>query len=828
MPLLRRTSSMLLFDEPQRTITLNRRRLAMSTKQHVVVQLSPEEARRRVEGLDPTQGGILVTPSSEFYCPAEVDTHTRSEWRCVEVNHDADGLSLTPPPVTTESRITLEDQVWLLANAARTLHRLELRGDLPCHPELQLSDDAKAAYSIHNVHGQAIDLSQPILLDELRGLSAVHHWTRPSSPRGVEATPEAVAPHIVPEAEALQIIRGERPGKELALSTHGQLGMVDQRNPSTPFSHHTHLALVRYAGGLQHDEISVLIELRVDENVDTLAWRLRSVAERLIAMGASPGTNCLISVNKGESLLDPGHRIRVHDRSRFEPAQMYRLSQVRRFRDVEDLPSLKRPPEERIFDSHTIAETEYTLEQALIEAARCVECGLCRDICPSGVGLISYVDKLKQGDVEGAAAQLRELNPGVDMTCQVCPAPCQELCILAHEEVPRRPVDIRAIEQALAHQSAPPDVSPQPPTGFKVALIGLGPANMVAAARLARKGHEVHVFEKRTDFGGAVSLIPSFRKHHADAHQWVKQLLKETGVLIHTGMVLGLNLDFENLRTEHDAVILGFGAGKPLGLGIEGEKLAGVTDALEVLRQFNKLAAGGTVAVPPPKLRNTIIIGGGDVAADVARWYVRVAAQCAKGVEPEDRDAAARPPEVSNVVWAYRRGRAEMPVSQEILRDAEDELDALKDYQASVGVMRAEGELGCGVHFHLRPLKVLGENGQVSGIQFIRTQPGKARDRSGRRVVEDIPGSEFTIPADSVVVLAIGQTPDPAALKHIPEVSVDRHGMVAVDESMKAADGIYAVGDLVGGHILADAISHGRRAAESIHQHYLAERAKVL
>lgn len=168
-----------------------------------------------------------------------------------------------------------------------------------------------------------------------------------------------------------------------------------------------------------------------------------------------------------------------------------------------------------------------------------------------------------------------------------------------------------------------------------------------------------------------------------------------------------------------------------------------------------------------------------------------------------------------------------MPVSEEILRDAEDELDALRDYQASTGVERAEGELVSGAHFYLRPLRVLGEAGKVSGIQFVRTRPGQERDHSDRPVVEDVPGSEFTIPADSIVVLAIGQTPDPVVLKHIPGVSVDRHGMVAVDESMRAAEGIYAVGDLVGGHILADAISHGRRAAESIHHSYLVKRAMV-
>jgi glutamate synthase (NADPH/NADH) small chain len=359
-----------------------------------------------------------------------------------------------------------------------------------------------------------------------------------------------------------------------------------------------------------------------------------------------------------------------------------------------------------------------------------------------------------------------------------------------------------------------------------VALVGLGPANVVAAARLVRKGHDVHIFEQHKEFGGAVSLIPSFRVRQAKAHEWVKQLLGETGVKIHTGMALGQDLKFENLRKEFDAVILGIGAGKPMGLGIDGEAFSGVVDALKVLRKFNKQAAGQTVDEPPPRLRNTIVIGGGDVAADVVMWYVRTAARCAKEVVEAARNGANREPQVANVVWAYRRGRSEMPVSQEVLSDAEDEINALKDYQLAAGITPADGELASGVYFHLRPVKVLGDQGKVCGIQFIRTRPAGERDRSGRRIVEDVPGSEFTIPADSVVVLAVGQRPDPAPLKDLPGVTLDNNGKVRVDESMKAAEGIYAVGDLVGGEILADAISHARRAADSIHSDYLARAAK--
>jgi len=793
----------------------------MISKKHVAVSLSPEEARSRLQDPHATDGGFLVTPSADFLPPDELDPRQRSARRAVHIERRSDELELTPPSTSSAERIDFEDQVWLLAHAARILHRLGCAGDTWCRTGFQWLSNPGAAYNVRDVHEKKVNLSEPITLDELRGISAVRDWTAHTHHKEAASISDETLPGIVPEAEALEIISGRRAGVGLALSTRGVCGAVAQTHPTSPFQLYAHLALVHYAGGVEHDKVSLRIEIPVAEEADTLAWRLRHVADQLITIGASVSTGCMISVDKGEALLNPLSRIIDHTGQAFDPSRTYRLSQVRAFRDIEDLPALKRPPEERIRDSRAIHHGEYTLEQALREAARCVECGLCRDICPNGLGLAAYIDKLKNSDVGAAARQLRESNPGVDMTCQVCPAPCQELCILTQEEIPRRPVDIRAIEQALAREPSPAEEPRPASTGFKVGLVGLGPANMVAAARLAKKGHEVHVFEKHREFGGAVALIPSFRLYHANAREWARKLLEQTGVIIHTGAALGENLEFSSLQKGYNAIVLGIGAAKPLSLGIQGEEFSGVVDALQVLRKFNRGAAGEPVDQPPPRLRNTIVIGGGDVAADVVRWYVRVAAQCV-----QHPDADVERPDVVNVVWAYRRGRAQMPVSREILQDAEDELDALKDLQSGQSIMPADNELGSGVYFHLRPTEVLGEAGAVTGIRFIKTRTMAQRDRSGRYSVEDIPGSEFTVPADSVVVLAVGQKPDPIPLQAIPGVALDRHGKVVVDGAMKAAEDIYAVGDLVGGEILADAISHGRRAADSIHQTYLARGAK--
>lgn len=796
----------------------------MKHKRQAVVSLSAEDAVSRIEGVGVTAAGILLSAAPEFFSPEDVPPADRAARRLVLVARRADELVLSPPQGEPEQQMEVEDQVWLLASAARTLSRLELPGATPCRVDRRTLSRTKRACRIVDVRGQPLDLARAVTLDELRGAGAVREST-PAVEPVAEPPHEPFVPQLVSEQEAMQILSGQRPGQLLALSIHGQFEAIAQNHRVTPFSPQTRLAMVSHTGGLGPGEITLLLEVPAPVEVDTLAWRLRSVAQRLIAAGASAGTRCMISVEKGELLLNPGHRIRDHSGQEFNPVQAYRLRQVREFRDVDDLPALKRPPEERIFDADPVIAGEYTLEEALREAARCVECGLCRDICPNGVGLASYVERLKDGELNAAAADLRELNPGVDLTCRVCPAPCQELCILAHEDIPRRPVNIRGIEQVLARQAVPAEAGTATPTGFKVALVGLGPANVVAAARLARRGHETHVFERETELGGAVSLIPSFRLPQARTREWVRQLLEENGVNIHTGTALGRDLEFESLRKSFDAVILGIGAGKPVRLGIEGEQLGGVIDALQVLRRFNQEAAGEPVEEPPPRLRNTIVIGGGDVAADVVMWYVRTAARAARRLAEAGPDRPIPQPEVTNVVWAYRRGRAEMPVSQEVLADAEDELNALREYQLSLGIVPAAGELPSGVYFHLQPVEVLGERDKVWGIRFIRTRPGADRDPGARRTVEDVPGSEFTIPADSVVVLAVGQRPDPVPLKSLPDVTLDRNGKVVVDDGMKAAEGIYAVGDLVGGEILADAISHGRRAADRIHQDFLARSA---
>jgi ferredoxin len=365
----------------------------------------------------------LLSATPDFYLPEQIPPEERATLRWIHVHWQESGLHLRPPAADSpQHRIYVEDQIWLVANAARTLLRLGLPGSTLCRVDAPPAG-APGLCRVVNAHGQPVNLEQLLTLDDLRGLSAVREWVAAAG-RAAEHAPETLFPHLVSAEEALRILKGERPGVHLALSSRGQFATVLENRRVSPFSPQTHLAIVSYAGGLRHDEVTLFLEVPAPDEVDTLAWRLRTVAQRLIGLGLPAAARCIVEVERGELLLSPIGRIRDPQGRPFRPTQLYRLSGVRSFRDVEDLPPLKRPPEQRIFDAEPVIAGEYTLEQALREAARCVECGLCRDICANGIGLATYVEHLKRGDPDTAARDLRERNPGVDLTCLVCPAPC--------------------------------------------------------------------------------------------------------------------------------------------------------------------------------------------------------------------------------------------------------------------------------------------------------------------------------------------------------------------------------------------------------------------
>jgi len=307
----------------------------------------------------------------------------------------------------------------------------------------------------------------------------------------------------------------------------------------------------------------------------------------------------------------------------------------------------------------------------------------------------------------------------------------------------------------------------------KIAVVGAGPAGLTAAYELAKKGYAVTVFEATSQVGGMLKqCIPSFRLPKEILDQEIEHI-KDLGVEIMTNITVGDDLTFEDLwKQGFEAAFISVGAHKTRRLGVEGEDLSGVFDALDFLQRVNNkedINVGERVAV----------IGGGNVAIDSARTVLRLGSK-----------------EVSIL---YRRSRDEMPANPYEIKEAEEE--------------------GVRIRFLVAPNRILGQNEHVTGLECIKMELGEP-DESGRRAPKRVEGSEFTIPVDSVI-LAIGETPD---LSFLPkEVELNEGGTVAVEPFTveTSQPGVFAGGDCATGPATAiEAVVAGKEAAECI-DHYL-------
>ena len=457
-----------------------------------------------------------------------------------------------------------------------------------------------------------------------------------------------------------------------------------------------------------------------------------------------------------------------------------------------EMPS--QPPEVR---AHNFLEVAlgYDEATALREAERCLNCKHmpCVDGCPVKIHIPAFIQKVREGDFEAAYQIIAQASSLPAVCGRVCPQEnqCESKCVRG---IKGEPVGIGRLERFVAdwhntHVAQPPE-RPQP-NGHRVAVIGSGPAGLSCAGELAKNGYAVTVFEALHTAGGVLVYgIPEFRLPKAIVQREV-DTLRALGVEICTNTVIGRTLTVDDLFEDgYEAVFIASGAGLPRFMGIDGESLNGVYSANEFLTRNNLMKAYLEHSdTPIVHAKRVAVVGGGNVAMDAARTALRLGAE-----------------EVSIV---YRRSLEELPARREEVEHAMQE----------------------GIQFRLlcNPVRILGyhnpndprdaRNGSVIGMECRRMQLGEP-DASGRRKPVEIPGSEFVLEVDAVI-MAIGTSPNPLIKNTTDGLEVNARGGIIVtpETGLTSRQNVYAGGDAVtGAATVILAMGAGKSAAQAIHR----------
>lgn len=429
----------------------------------------------------------------------------------------------------------------------------------------------------------------------------------------------------------------------------------------------------------------------------------------------------------------------------------------------------------------------YTPQEAMEEAQRCLHCKNrpCVEGCPVNIHIPEFIAKVAEGDFKAAYEIISDTNALPCVSGRVCPqeSQCESRCVRG---VKGEAVAIGRLERFVADWYLKNMVAaPQKPTqnGIRVAVVGSGPAGLTCASDLAKKGYEVTVFEAFHTAGGVLVYgIPEFRLPKAIVQSEVDKL-GALGVEFRLDVVVGRTITIDELMEEgYKAVFVGSGAGLPLFMGIEGENLAGVYSANEYLTRVNLMKAyREDYDTPLRKSKAVAVVGGGNVAMDAAR--------CAKRMGAE------------KVYLIYRRGEEEMPARRE-------EIDHAKEEEIDFRLLR-------------NPVRILGdERGRVCQIECVEMQL-QAPDESGRRVPKEVPGSNFFLDVD-IVIMALGTSPNPLIRSTTPGLETNRRGCLVVNEEtmQTSREGIYAGGDAVtGAATVILAMGAGKKAAEAMDEY---------
>ena len=430
----------------------------------------------------------------------------------------------------------------------------------------------------------------------------------------------------------------------------------------------------------------------------------------------------------------------------------------------------------------------YNKEEAEAEAARCLNCKnpRCVEGCPVSIDIPGFIQKVKESDVKGAYDVISQSSALPAVCGRVCPqeSQCEGVCVRG---IKGDAVSIGKLERYVADTARAMGIKPSTdaaPKGKKVAIIGSGPAGLTCAGDLARMGYDVTIFEALHKAGGVLVYgIPEFRLPKDAVVEKEIENVKALGVKIETDVIIGKSTTIDSLMQDEgfDAVFVGSGAGLPKFMHIPGEQAMGVFSANEYLTRSNLMKAFDTESrTPIMRAKKAVIVGGGNVAMDAARTALRLGAE-------------------THIV--YRRSEEELPARREEVLHAKEE----------------------GIIFDLltNPVEIhADENGWVKGITCIRMELGEP-DESGRRRPVEIPGSEFDIECDAVI-MSLGTSPNPLISSTTKGLDINRRKCIVADEAngQTTKEGVFAGGDAVtGAATVILAMGAGKAAAKGIDEY---------
>ncbi len=455
----------------------------------------------------------------------------------------------------------------------------------------------------------------------------------------------------------------------------------------------------------------------------------------------------------------------------------------------------RRPTDERILDYLDVYK-EPSEELLREQGARCMDCGIpfCQEGCPLGNIIPDFNDLVYRQEWRPALERLHRTNNFPEFTGRICPAPCESACVLGIND---DPVTIELIEKSITERGYREGwIVPEPPTfrtGKRVAVIGSGPAGLAAAAQLNRAGHAVTLYEKKDRIGGLLRYgIPDFK-----LEKWVidrrLEVMQAEGVEFRTGVHVGVDVPAGELKAEYDAIVLAGGAEAPRDLPVEGRDLDGVHFAMEFLEQQNRRLAGDPLDPASGILasgKRVVVLGGGDTGSDCIGTSHRHGAKHVQNFELLEKPSETR---TADTPWPVH------PLPSQVLQTSSSHEEG------------GDRDWGISTQYFS------GTNGRVEKLHAVRVRFGDPDPATGRRPIEEVPGSEFTLEAD-LVLFALGFLgPMREGLLEQLGVELTDRGNVSTHGYATSVPGVFAAGDLRRGQSLVVwAIAEGRQAAAEV------------